>query len=340
MDQDDQRDEAETVTCGNSKCKSKIVPGDGQDGDETKKKNKKKSQKTTRRRQLMSFSELPDYMKDNEFILNYYRADWSIRDAFFSVFSFHNESLNVWTHLLGFILFVALTVANVMHHDKFFPVDAKSPGNVTRWPFFVFLGGSMFCLLSSSICHLFCCHSKELNLVLLRIDYTGISVMIITSFFPAMYYIFLCTPRWYVIYLTGITSMGIFTIITLFTPSLSSPKYRGFRALLFAVMGLFGIVPGVHALVVNWGNPQRNATLVYELAMAVFYLVGTGFYVGECLRGLNRDGLIVWDIVIRSSMCLFCWVPCLTMQLLSCSWTGVTMLVVKPINVFVIFFEV
>lgn len=97
MDQDDQRDEAETVTCGNSKCKSKIVPGDGQDGDETKKKNKKKSQKTTRRRQLMSFSELPDYMKDNEFILNYYRADWSIRDAFFSVFSFHNESLNVWT---------------------------------------------------------------------------------------------------------------------------------------------------------------------------------------------------------------------------------------------------
>lgn len=139
----------------------------------------------------------------------------------------------------------------------------------------------MFCLLSSSICHLFCCHSKELNLVLLRIDYTGISVMIITSFFPAMYYIFLCTPRWYVIYLTGITSMGIFTIITLFTPSLSSPKYRGFRALLFAVMGLFGIVPGVHALVVNWGNPQRNATLVYELAMAVFYLVGTGFYVGR-----------------------------------------------------------
>ena len=139
----------------------------------------------------------------------------------------------------------------------------------------------MFCLLSSSICHLFCCHSKDLNLVLLRIDYTGISVMIITSFFPAMYYIFLCTPRWYVIYLTGITSMGIFAIITLFTPSLSSPKYRGFRALLFAVMGLFGIVPGVHALVVNWGNPQRNATLVYELAMAVFYLVGTGFYVGR-----------------------------------------------------------
>ncbi|AED92823.1 Heptahelical transmembrane protein 1 [Arabidopsis thaliana] len=285
MDQNGHNDEAETVSCGNGNCKSKIVPGDDHGGDEssgTKRRKKRKTQqKTMKRRELMSYCELPEYMKDNEYILNYYRADWSIRDAFFSVFSFHNESLNVWTHLIGFIFFVALTVANIIHHDGFFPVDAKSPGNVTRWPFFVFLGGSMFCLLASSICHLFCCHSKELNVFLLRIDYAGITAMIITSFFPPIFYIFQCTPRWYFIYLAGITSMGIFTIITLFTPSLSAPKYRAFRALLFASMGLFGIVPAAHALVVNWGNPQRNVTLVYELLMAVFYLVGTGFYVGR-----------------------------------------------------------
>ncbi|KAF3501172.1 hypothetical protein F2Q69_00044440 [Brassica cretica] len=159
--------------------------------------------------------------------------------------------------------------------------DAVNPGNAARWPFFFFLGGSMFCLLSSSICHLFCCHSHNLNIFLLRIDYAGITAMIITSFFPPIYYIFQCTPRWYFIYLAAITSMGIFTIITLFTPSLSSPKYRGFRALLFASMGLFGIVPAIHALVVNWGNPQRNVTLLYELGVAVFYLVGTGFFVGR-----------------------------------------------------------
>ena len=104
MDQDDQK-EPETVSCGNSKCK--IAPGDDHDGDESsgakkrKKKKKKKPQKTRKRRELMSFSELPEYMKDNEYILNYYRAEWSIRDAFFSVFSFHNESLNVWTLVLS-----------------------------------------------------------------------------------------------------------------------------------------------------------------------------------------------------------------------------------------------
>lgn len=151
---------------------------------------------------------------------------------------------------------------------------------VTRWPFFVFLAGSMFCLLSSATCHLFCCHSKRLNLFLWQMDYAGITVMIITSFFPPIYYIFQCNHgHWRYIYLGGITLIGIFTLITLLSPQLSSSKYRGFRALLFSCMGLFGIFPAIHALIVNWDNPQRNVTLAYEAAMALFYLTGTLFYV-------------------------------------------------------------
>lgn len=152
---------------------------------------------------------------------------------------------------------------------------------VTRWPFFVFLGGSMFCLLSSSICHLFSCHSHQLCLSLLRIDYIGITVMIITSFFPPIYYIFQCEPHWHFIYLGGITAMGMFTIVTLLAPALSASKFRAFRALLFCSMGFFGFVPAVHASIVNWNNPKRDITLAYECAMAIFYLTGTAFYVAR-----------------------------------------------------------
>ncbi|KAG6724023.1 hypothetical protein I3843_03G231900 [Carya illinoinensis] len=151
----------------------------------------------------------------------------------------------------------------------------------TRWPFFVFLSGSMFCLLSSSICHLFSCHSHPLSLLLLRVDYVGITIMIITSFFPPIYYMFQCDPHWQFVYLGGITAMGIFTIATMLSPALSSGKYRGFRALLFSSMGLFGIIPAIHAVFVNWGNPQRNATLAYEAAMAVSYLTGVLVYVSR-----------------------------------------------------------
>lgn len=46
---------------------------------------------------LVSYDELPDYMKDNEYILNYYRANWPLKLAFLSFFQWHNETLNVWT---------------------------------------------------------------------------------------------------------------------------------------------------------------------------------------------------------------------------------------------------
>ncbi|XP_022135539.1 heptahelical transmembrane protein ADIPOR1-like, partial [Momordica charantia] len=280
---------------------------------------------------LVSFKELPEYMKDNEFILDYYRANWPLKRALLSVFQWHNETLNVWTHLIGFVLFLGLCMANLMEVPRvadlfgFFSrsmltslytnisyasrdfIGSTAPelielaggvrtfeggggGKISllaeelsteRWPFFVFLSGSMFCLLSSSMCHLFSCHSHPLNLLLLRIDYIGITVMIITSFFPPIYYIFQCDPLWQIVYLAGITVMGIFTVVTLLSPSLSTGKFRSFRALLFVSMGLFGIVPAVHSAVVNWGNPRRNITLAYEAAMALFYLTGTGFYVSR-----------------------------------------------------------
>lgn len=264
---------------------------------------------------LLSYHELPEYMKDNEYILNYYRADWPLKQAFFSVFRWHNETLNVWTHLLGFLLFLGLTVANVkdvpqvadfitvfvgqppsanisknfslgptklidLKQESHLKMDTTSPeAAATNWPFYVYLSGSMFCLLSSSACHLFCCHSHHLNLLLLQMDYVGITVMIITSYFPAMYYIFQCTPHWQVVYLVGITIVGICTIVTLLSPAFSTGKYRSFRAMLFVSMGLIGLIPAVHAVVVNWNDPHRNVTLAYESVMALSYLMGTMFYV-------------------------------------------------------------
>lgn len=276
-----------------------------------------KDEKISKRRKgrtypLISYHQLPDYMKDNQYILNYYRSEWPLTPAFLSLFRWHNETLNVWTHLIGLLLFVGLTVANALHVSEVaefitifagqFPstAEANVSNKISRgtakvielsprmesaetptWPFYVFLGGSVFCLLSSSLCHLLCCHSRRLNTHLLNLDYIGITVMIIASFFPAMYYIFQCTPHWQVVYLTGITIMGTCTIITLLTPAFSSGKCRSFRVLLFVSMGLFGIVPAVHATVVYWSDPHRNVIMAYEGVMALSYLIGTVFYLSR-----------------------------------------------------------
>ncbi|KAG9151052.1 hypothetical protein Leryth_002630 [Lithospermum erythrorhizon] len=60
--------------------------------------------------QLVEFHSLPDYLKDNEYIIRHYRSEWPFKQLLFSIFTIHNETLNVWTHLIGFFLFLSLTI--------------------------------------------------------------------------------------------------------------------------------------------------------------------------------------------------------------------------------------
>lgn len=137
----------------------------------------------------------------------------------------------------------------------------------------------MGCLVCSSISHLLACHSRRFTLFFWRLDYAGISLMIVCSFFTPIYYAFYCHPFSRFFYLTSISTLGILAIITLLAPSLSSPRFRAFRARLFLTMGFSGVVPAAHSVFLHWGDPQITVALGYEVAMGILYGVGAGFYV-------------------------------------------------------------
>uniref|UniRef100_A0A7C9AYH0 Uncharacterized protein n=1 Tax=Opuntia streptacantha TaxID=393608 RepID=A0A7C9AYH0_OPUST len=224
-------------------------------------------------RRFLKYEALPDYMKDNEYIRDYYRCEWPLKDTFLSVFIWHNETLNVWTHLAGFLIFLVMTVVSLIEsnkgetpafgfirtaaigrplmttltmelndsainanrdvHLRHFPhasllgiKAASDSSTIPTWPWFVFLAGAMCCLLFSSVSHLLACHSRSMSLFFWRLDYTGISIMIVCSFFSPIYYAFYCQPFWRILYLTSISVLGILAIVTLLAPCLSCARFK------------------------------------------------------------------------------------------------------------------
>ncbi len=138
---------------------------------------------------LHSFDNMPDWTKDNEFILQYYRApDHTMFEAFKSIFYLHNESINIWTHLGGAVLLLALGYYTLytLHGIAF-------TGETVTWV--VFLLSGLTCLGSSTAYHLF----RQTNLTIYKttvlLDYFGIAFLIFGSFASAMYYIFYCKPE-------------------------------------------------------------------------------------------------------------------------------------------------
>ena len=67
--------------------------------------NKRATKKMKFQQKLLKFESLPDYMQDNEFIRDHYRCEWPLKYVVLSVFSVHNETLNIWTWVFVFLIF-------------------------------------------------------------------------------------------------------------------------------------------------------------------------------------------------------------------------------------------
>lgn len=226
----------------------------------------------------LSFSKLPAWMRDNEFIQFSYRPELnSFRECFKSILGVHSETGNIWTHLIGFVLFVLVTIVFYVkplcdncHTD----LDLRE-----KLIFLFFFLGAIFCLGLSFLFHTVCCHSEHVSRLFCKLDYVGISLLTVGSFIPWIYYGFYCqfTPK--VVYLTTISLLAVGTIIVTMMDRFSNPTYRPIRAGLFVCLGGFGLVPSIHFLVQSgWSTALVEASIHRVLIMGGLYILGAVLY--------------------------------------------------------------
>lgn len=68
----------------------------------------------------------PEWLVDNKYILHGYRVDFTNkRDLVKSLFMKHNELLNIWTHLIGGLIFIGLVFYILFYFDVFGIISSK-----------------------------------------------------------------------------------------------------------------------------------------------------------------------------------------------------------------------
>lgn len=115
------------------------------------------------------------------YIDNGYRANHDIKDALLSLFSFHNETMNIWTHFIGFCCIVVLGVNFAI---EYFTLQHLSTPELIALEIYIICSAG--CLLFSTIYHLLGCVSETIHSNLLRLDLSGVGFLIAGSFIPGM----------------------------------------------------------------------------------------------------------------------------------------------------------
>jgi adiponectin receptor len=235
---------------------------------------------------LRKIHEVEEWQRFNPFILSGYRYRYTVAMCMRSLFMVHNETGNVWTHLIGFAIFVSLAWHVI-----------SSVIEVSVWHytvFFFYMLTNMLCMGSSTVYHLMSCHSEWLMRATLFVDFFGISALITGSFIPPIFYVFTCYPWLRMLYLSQITILGGATLVAPWFKFFNSEEWQTRRVLLYVVTIASGLAPTGHLLFLFPPNLVTAPVHLGILLMFLFYGVGTIIYVTRLPESLYPGQFDIW----------------------------------------------
>ena len=152
-----------------------------------------------------SHPDTPEYAKYKYIELGY-RVGYSVYECFLSLFTFHNEILNIWSHLIALIAWIALFALYTADYIQSASMQSSSSyindmglygmsGNDTDFillTLYMFVGGCVY--FFSVVYHTFGSLNEPCHDCLLKFDLMGICLLLFGSYFPFFFYAFHCQP--------------------------------------------------------------------------------------------------------------------------------------------------
>lgn len=225
----------------------------------------------------ITWHDIPEWRRDNKYILAGYRpleADYL--QVIKSLTFLHNETCNVYTHLIGAVLLplFATAILRTIYGPQYI--------DITRTDFImfsVFFCSAESCLIFSAIYHLIGSHSHEVEQFWHRMDLLGIVIVTVGTFIPGIYYIFNCEPflqkiHWAIVILCGSATAALISI-----PKFRTLRWRKVRVGAYVALGASAFIPLLHGVqVYGLEYMLKYSGMKWYLVELLLYGGGCGLY--------------------------------------------------------------
>ncbi|KAH0491860.1 hypothetical protein TgHK011_003263 [Trichoderma gracile] len=225
---------------------------------------------------LLYFHEIPSWQQDNEYLLSGYRpTSGSTWTSIAGLFYLHNQTINIYSHLVGAVVFCLLPFYFYWNYYRFQP-NAHLDDVVVISTYCL---GVAVCFTFSATFHIMWNHSQPLTSFCNKLDYLGILVLMWGAGIPTVYYGFFCNQNLQWLYWMTTSSTALLCTIVTLHPRFISPQFRHWRACFYAGFGLSSVIFVVHGLLVHgWAVQKAHMSLNWMAWMATSNIVGAAIY--------------------------------------------------------------
>lgn len=225
----------------------------------------------------LHYYQLPLSWRENRYIIHGYRFTMSHVDMVKSMFHFdHNETGNIWSHLIGFFVMSYFAFWHFTHSETF----ARNT-IVDNAIMYVFFASCAKCLVSSVLWHTYLCFAVlPVRARFACVDYTGITVLITCSVISVEYCALYNMPKLLMFFVGFSILCGAGGLFFNWLPYFDKPECRHFRIAFFVGLALLGGT----TFLFKWFYEGFTTTLHFFLPLSyksfLWYWIGVVFYGG------------------------------------------------------------
>ncbi|EPB77154.1 hypothetical protein ANCCEY_03770 [Ancylostoma ceylanicum] len=218
----------------------------------------------------------------NQYVIGHYRpTNMTNSMCAKSIFHWTNETINIWSHLLGFIYFTycqyemnAYRIPLLGGHFQDHLIISLS------------LFGAQVCMLFSAAYHTFCCANEKKRQKFLKLDIFGISAGLLGMYLSGIYTAFFCFQDCLETYFYMLMSIFLVAVYVPTREDFFDRKIVGSRIgylhIIYSSIIVCGVCPTTHWVYLHGGLSNEHVAnwlidivVLYSLVAAAFFFYVT-----------------------------------------------------------------